>query len=130
QDSPYNRPPLSKGLWKDAALDTIWRTIDYPGVEIHRGRTIRELLPRRKRVDDDQGNFIGYKKLLLATGARPRKLPFGDEHVIYYRTLADYRRLRTLSEKGRNFAVIGGGFIGAEIAASLATNGKNVVMIF
>lgn len=130
QDSPYNRPPLSKGLWKDTALDTIWRTIDYPGVEIQRGRAVREILPRRKRVVDDQGNFIGYKKLLLATGAKPRKLPFGDEHVIYYRTLADYRRLRALSEKGRKFAVIGGGFIGAEIAASLASNGKEVVMIF
>ena len=130
QDSPYNRPPLSKGLWKDTALDTIWRTIDYPGVEIHRGRTIREILPRRKRVVDDHGNFIGYKQLLLATGAKPRQLPFGDEHGISYRTLADYRRLRALSEKGRKFAVIGGGFIGAEIAASLATNGKKVVMIF
>lgn len=130
QDSPYNRPPLSKGLWKDTALDTIWRTIDYPGVEIHLGRAIREILPRRKRVVDDRSNFIGYKKLLLATGAKPHKLPFGDEHVIYYRTLADYRRLRALAEKGRKFAVIGGGFIGAEIAASLASNGKDVVMIF
>ncbi|HTO03634.1 MAG TPA: FAD/NAD(P)-binding oxidoreductase, partial [Opitutus sp.] len=72
----------------------------------------------------------GYKKLLLATGAKPRKLPFSDEHVIYYRTLPDYRRLRALAENGRNFAVIGGGFIGAEIAASLASSGKNVVMIF
>lgn len=130
KDPPYNRPPLSKGLWKDTPLDAIWRKVDRRAVEVNLGRTVREILPRRKCVVDDQGYFVGYKKLLLATGAKPRKLPFGDEHVVYYRTLADYRRLRALAEKGRKFAVIGGGFIGAEIAAGLAANGKDVTMIF
>jgi NADPH-dependent 2,4-dienoyl-CoA reductase/sulfur reductase-like enzyme len=87
-------------------------------------------LVTRKRVVDDRGDFVGYKKLLLATGGRPRKLPFGGENIIYYRTVSDYRRLRALTDKGRKFAVIGGGFIGAEIAASLASNGKQVAMIF
>jgi NADPH-dependent 2,4-dienoyl-CoA reductase/sulfur reductase-like enzyme len=130
QDPPYNRPPLTKGLWKDTRLDDIWRKIDRPSVAMHPGRTVREILPLRKCVVDGRGDFFGYKKLLLATGAKPRKLPFGDEHIIYYRTLADYRRLRELAGTGRKFAVIGGGFIGAEIAASLAANGKDVVMIF
>jgi 3-phenylpropionate/trans-cinnamate dioxygenase ferredoxin reductase component len=68
---------------------------------------------------------------LLPTGGRPRRLAFGnDERIIYFRTLADYRRLRELTETGRRFAVIGGGFIGSEIAAALALNGKEVVMIF
>jgi 3-phenylpropionate/trans-cinnamate dioxygenase ferredoxin reductase subunit len=130
QDPPYNRPPLSKGLWKQTPLNAIWRKTDEPAVTLHLGRTVKEILPRRKCVVDDRSEFFGYKKLLLATGGKPRKLPFGDEHVIYYRTLADYRRLRGLAEKGRKFAVIGGGFIGSEIAASLASNGKDVVMIF
>jgi 3-phenylpropionate/trans-cinnamate dioxygenase ferredoxin reductase component len=130
QDPPYDRPPLSKGLWKDKPLDSVWRKIDQRAVTLHLGRTAREILASRKCVIDDRGDFFGYKKLLLATGGRPRKLPFADDEVIYYRTLADYRRLRALTEKGGKFAVIGGGFIGAEIAASLAANGKKVVMIF
>ena len=130
QDPPYDRPPLSKGLWKDKPLESVWRKLDQRGVTMHLGRNAREILVSRKCVIDDRGDFFGYKKLLLATGGKPRKLPFGDDDVIYYRTLSDYRRLRALTEKGRKFAVIGGGFIGAEIAASLAANGKKVVMIF
>src|SRR5688572_12114321 len=94
QDPPYDRPPLSKGLWKDKPLDSIWRKMDQPGVTMHLGRTAREILAARKCVIDDRGDFFGYKKLLLATGGAPRKLPFVDSDVIYYRTLADYRRLR------------------------------------
>ncbi len=67
---------------------------------------------------------------MLATGGRPRRLPFDDDQIIYYRTLADYRRLRALCETGDRFAVIGGGFIGSEIAAALAMNGKKVTLIF
>ena len=130
QDPPYDRPPLSKGLWKDKPLNTIWRKMEHPAVTTHLGRKVREILPQRRCVVDDRGDFFGYKKLLLATGGKPRRLPFGGDEIIYYRTLADYRRLRALAEKGRKFAVIGGGFIGAEIAASLASNGKEVVMIF
>ncbi|HEX9426975.1 MAG TPA: FAD-dependent oxidoreductase, partial [Candidatus Polarisedimenticolia bacterium] len=66
----------------------------------------------------------------LATGSTPRRLSFGAEQVIYFRTLGDYERLRALSETGRRFAVIGGGFIGSEVAAALAMNGKQVVLAF
>ena len=129
-DAPYDRPPLSKSLWKGKPLDIIWRESRKKDVEIHLGRVVKEILPKQKRIVDDQGEVFSYQKLLLATGGRPRRLPFGDDHVIYFRTLADYRRLRALTETGRRFAVIGGGFIGSEIAAALALNGKEVVMIF
>src|SRR6266850_8459165 len=108
---PYNRPPLSKGLWKKAPLESIWRKSDDLGVTLHLGRSARKLAPQNKRVTDDQGTVHEFDKLLLATGATPRRLPFGAEQVIYYRTLDDYRRLRALTERGRRFAVIGGGFI-------------------
>ena len=129
-DAPYNRPPLSKALWKGKPLDSIWRKTEDKGVGMHLGRVVRQIDPSEKRVVDDTGDVFTYEKLLLATGGRPRRLPFGDDQIIYFRTLSDYRRLRALTETGRWFAVIGGGFIGSEIAAALAMNGKEVVMIF
>lgn len=126
---PYDRPPLSKGLWKGKALESIWRKTDRGGVTLHLGRQARTLDPPNKRVTDDQGTVHTYDKLLLATGGTPRRLPFGDD-IIYYRTLDDYERLRTLAGQGRRFAVVGGGFIGSEVAAALALNGEKVVMAF
>ncbi len=129
-DAPYDRPPLSKALWKGKPLDVIWRKTESKGATVHLDRVVKEIVPEQKRVVDDKGNVFTYQKLLLATGGRPRRLPFGDDQIIYFRTLPDYRRLRTLSETGQRFGVIGGGFIGSEIAAALALNGKEVVMIF
>jgi 3-phenylpropionate/trans-cinnamate dioxygenase ferredoxin reductase component len=126
---PYNRPPLTKGLWKGKPRSSIWRKTDRSGVTLHSGRTVRNLDPRQKRVTDDQGTSYQFERLLLATGGTPRRLDFGGEQIIYYRTLADYERLRGLTEKHSNFAVIGGGFIGSEIAAALAMNGKKVSLI-
>jgi NADPH-dependent 2,4-dienoyl-CoA reductase/sulfur reductase-like enzyme len=127
---PYDRPPLSKGLWKGKPLESIWRLSESHGIALHLGRTVRHLDPQNKRVTDDQGTVSGYSKLLLATGGAPRHLPFGDEQIIYFRTLDDYERLRALTRTGQHFAVIGGGFIGSELAAALAMNGKTVVMAF
>jgi NADPH-dependent 2,4-dienoyl-CoA reductase/sulfur reductase-like enzyme len=129
-DDPYDRPPLSKGLWKGKSHDIIWRKTRDKGVTVHLGRVVEEILPGQKHVVDDKGDVFTYEKLLLATGGKPRRLVFGEDHIIYFRTLADYRRLRALTEPGRRFAVIGGGFIGSEIAAALALNGKEVAMIF
>src|SRR5690348_8362913 len=130
RDAPYDRPPLTKGLWKGKPLDSIWRKTKELGVELHLGRIIRSLDVQGKRATDDEGLDYTYDRLLLATGGIPRQLPFGLEQIIYYRTLQDYERLRALAEKGRKFAVIGGGFIGAEIAAALTMIGKQVTMIF
>ena len=127
---PYNRPPLSKGLWKKQPLDSIWRKSDTLGLTFHLGLRVQHLDPANKRVTDDQGNVYTFDKLLLATGATPRRLAFGAEQIIYYRTLDDYQRLRALTERGRKFAVIGGGFIGSEVAAALAMNGREVVLAF
>jgi NADPH-dependent 2,4-dienoyl-CoA reductase/sulfur reductase-like enzyme len=129
-DEPYDRPPLSKGLWKGKPLDGIWRTSKGKPASMHLGRVAREVVPTRKCVIDDRGEEFIYEKLLLATGARPRHLAFGGEQIIYFRTLSDYRRLRELTKTGMRVAVIGGGFIGSEIAAALAMNGKDVVMVF
>jgi 3-phenylpropionate/trans-cinnamate dioxygenase ferredoxin reductase subunit len=129
-DAPYNRPPLSKGLWKGDPPDGIWRKTKGKAPELHLDREIKEILPKEKHVIDREGSIFSYEKLLLATGGQPRRLPFDDDQIIYYRTLADYRRLRALCENGEHFAVIGGGFIGSEIAAALTMNGKKVTMVF
>jgi 3-phenylpropionate/trans-cinnamate dioxygenase ferredoxin reductase component len=129
-DPPYDRPPLSKALWKGKPLDSIWRKPKNNLVDVHLSRVIRQIIPKEKRLIDATGDVFTYEKLLLATGGRPRRLPFDDDQIIYFRTLSDYRRLRTLTEAYRRFAVIGAGFIGSEIAAALAMNGKEVVMIF
>jgi NADPH-dependent 2,4-dienoyl-CoA reductase/sulfur reductase-like enzyme len=129
-DPPYNRPPLTKGLWKGEPLDSIWRKTQDRKVELHLGRNAQSLDLSRKSVTDDQQNIYTFDKLLLATGGTPRRLPFGGDQIIYYRTLGNYRRLRELTKSSRRFAVLGGGFIGSEIAAALAMNQREVVMLF
>lgn len=128
---PYDRPPLSKGLWKGKPVEKIWRkTPDQPNVTIHTGCKITSVDAANKKIKDADGAEYTYDKLLIATGGKPRTLPFGGDSIIYYRTFRDYEKLRDLSESKQRFAVIGGGFIGSEIAAALAMNGKQVVMAF
>lgn len=129
-DRPYNRPPLTKGLWKGDSEDSIWRGTEQKGVTLHLGRTVRSIDAAKRTAVDAGGETYQFEKLLLATGATPRRLPFGGESIIYFRTLRDYHALRALTEKGNRFAVIGGGFIGWEIAAALAMNHQHATMIF
>ncbi|ODT00467.1 MAG: pyridine nucleotide-disulfide oxidoreductase [Gemmatimonadetes bacterium SCN 70-22] len=130
-DLPYARPPLSKALWKGEPLESIWRGTDHvSGVRLHLGRRAAQLDLAGRRVADGHGDSYAYDKLLLATGGTPRRLPFGGDDIIYFRTLADYRHLRALAEPGRRVAVLGGGFIGSEVAAALALQGCQVVLLF
>src|SRR5687768_7750745 len=128
--APYARPPLSKALWQGKEESSIWRGTADLDVELRLGRTIVALDTGARRATDDRGDEYVYERLLLATGGRPRRLPFGDDEVIYFRTLDDYRRLRALADEDARFLVIGGGFIGSEIAAALAMNGSSVTMVF
>ncbi|MDR7418974.1 MAG: FAD-dependent oxidoreductase [Armatimonadota bacterium] len=128
---PYARPPLSKGLWRGGSPDKIWRGTAELGADLHLGRTVQSLDLAAKRAVDNRGTVYAFDRLLLATGGTPRRLPSGaDEGVIYFRTLDDYERLRAWSEHRRRFAIVGCGFIGTEIAAALAMNGRDVVMLF
>jgi 3-phenylpropionate/trans-cinnamate dioxygenase ferredoxin reductase subunit len=126
---PYSRPPLSKGLWKGEPESGIWRGTESVGVELRLSRRVTGIDAQRRTVTDERGDDVTYGKLLLATGGTPRRLPLESEQIIYFRTYDDYRRLRALANERLRFAVLGGGFIGSEIAAALRMAGRDVVML-
>jgi 3-phenylpropionate/trans-cinnamate dioxygenase ferredoxin reductase component len=126
---PYNRPPLSKGLWKGDPESNIWRGTDKLNADLRLGRRATAINPQKKTVTDDRGSVDTYDKLLLATGGTPRRLPMQTGQIIYYRTFDDYTRLRALANEKLRFAVLGGGFIGSEVAAALKMVGCDVTMI-
>ncbi|HYK83313.1 MAG TPA: FAD-dependent oxidoreductase [Gemmatimonadales bacterium] len=126
---PYNRPPLSKALWKGDPEESIWRHTATTGAAESLGRRVVAIDPRSHTATDDRGTVYHYQRLLLATGGTPRRLPLQADPVIYFRTLDDYRRLRALAVAGAGCAVIGGGFIGSEIAAALRIQGRDVTML-
>ena len=129
-DPPYKRPPLTKGLWTGGDEAKIWKHTEETGAVLVLGRRIVELDLAARRATDNEGSHYGYEKLLLATGGTPRRLGGADDQVIYYRTVADYRALRPIADRGGHVIVIGAGFIGSELAASLTTAGAKVTMIF
>lgn len=118
---PYARPPLSKALWKgERTLEDIDLETEELGIEMHLGRTATKIDPLNNKVYDDQENEYSYAKLLIATGGTPRKIPAVKlPGIIYYRNLSDYKKLKEEVDKNNTFGVIGGGFIGSEIAAAI-----------
>jgi len=126
---PYNRPPLSKGLWKGDPESAIWRGTDSIGVDLRLGRRVTAIDAKQRAVTDDRGEAISYDKLLLATGGTPRRLKFDTSQIVYYRTYDDYRRLRALANEKLRVVVLGGGFIGSEVAAALRLVGRDVAML-
>ncbi len=122
---------MTKGLWTGKVeLEDIWRGTEDRQVDLHLGRRAQTLDLEQKLVADDLGGSYTFNKLLLATGGTPKKLPFGRDSILYYRSIEHYRHLRSLTREKSRFAVIGGGFIGAEISAALAMNDREVSIIF
>jgi 3-phenylpropionate/trans-cinnamate dioxygenase ferredoxin reductase component len=135
---PYNRPPLTKELWfgtqkvEDVFIDSR-DYYDRHHVKLLEDTRIAAVDPRQKTVTDAGGKVRGFEKLLLATGGLPRALPIHGgalEGISYYRFLDDYEKLRGRAGAGRKAVVIGGGFIGSEIAAALSLNKVEVTMVF
>ena len=134
---PYDRPPLSKQLWlgKNEVSDIFVHDRAYferADVELASGERVIEIHPDEKTIVTDRGRSERNGKLLLATGGTPRRLQIPGaeaEGVYYFRTLDDYVELSREPE-GKSILVVGGGFIGAEIAAALSTHGARVTMIF
>lgn len=134
-DPPVRRPALSKDLWTDEEATLTSSTLDPvtdTGAELHLDQPITTLDPQGKVATSATGDEFGYGRALIATGGTPRHLDGLEpsEHVIYYRTVADYRRLREAAQAGTHVVVVGGGYIGSEIAAALAQNDVQVTMVF
>jgi 3-phenylpropionate/trans-cinnamate dioxygenase ferredoxin reductase component len=124
----YKRPLLTKGLWTGAPEEKLWRE-PAAGTDVVTGRRIVSVDLDGHRATDEAGEEYEWEKLLLATGARPREIP-GAEGVVWFRTLDDYRLVREKATGGGRIIVIGGGFIGSEIAAALVGVGVHVTMVF
>jgi NADPH-dependent 2,4-dienoyl-CoA reductase/sulfur reductase-like enzyme len=129
-DPPYNRPPLSKGLWGRMPLKRIWRNTTNLQADVVLNQTAVLLDPAGHRITTHTGAEYTYDRLLLATGGDPVQIWPSSEHILYFRTIQDYHRLRSLTESGQRLLVIGGGFIGSELAAVLTQQGKDITMIF
>jgi 3-phenylpropionate/trans-cinnamate dioxygenase ferredoxin reductase component len=138
-EPPYHRPPLSKGLWLGKETEdkvyvkspTDWQSLQ---VALRLGITVQALDPAKGEAVTADGERIGYGKLLLAMGGGPRRLAVPEsvrDRVLYLRDLRDYRTLRELAATGGEVLIIGGSFIGAEMACALAAQpGIKVSMVY
>ncbi len=136
--APYNRPPLSKELLRDDLPDDLVlaepeRWYERRGIRRLAGVRIESIDPDARVAMLADGRSIGFDRCLLATGAEPRSLPVpGGERALLLRTLDDARRLRAAAiaaGEGAPVAVVGGGFIGVEVASSLAALGLRPTIV-
>ncbi|MBY4209204.1 FAD-dependent oxidoreductase [Rhodococcus fascians] len=132
-DEPYTRPALSKKLWTDSDFgrDQVpLGTASDTGAEVHTGTRIASVDRSKQAVTTAAGENHEYGTLLFATGAAPTQIDLSPSpRVIYFRTFADYRMLRELTETAEHIAVVGGGYIGTEIAAALSQQGVKVTLV-
>ncbi len=129
---PYNRPPLSKALFKGDRVEQIWRTLNYEeqGVDLFLTTRATALNPDGHTVTDSTGRVFHYERCLLATGGTPIRLrQLSAVPTMYYRSLHDYFWLQRHALNAREVAVVGGGFIGSEMAAALTLQKKHVHQI-
>ncbi|MBI2888140.1 MAG: FAD-dependent oxidoreductase [Chloroflexi bacterium] len=136
-EAPYDHPPLSKeylrGEWpRQRVLLHPARFYDEQGIALRLGVAAQALDLAERRVALADGAFLDYDKLLLAMGGRPRRLAVPGAElpgVRYLRTLGDAEAIRADALPGRRAVVIGAGFIGMELAASLTHLGVAVTVI-
>ena len=133
-EPPYDRPPLSKQVLRGERELVLLRepaSYDELGVELRLGVTATGVDVGPRTVSLDDGSVLSYDALVVATGARPRELPDGHRlrgvHVL--RTAEDCRRLRADVADAQRVVVVGGGFIGCEVAASVRTLGLDVTIV-
>jgi 3-phenylpropionate/trans-cinnamate dioxygenase ferredoxin reductase component len=134
---PYQRPPLSKKylagtLERERLLLRPQHFYESHAVETRLGRRVEEIAPREQRLRLDDGSTVAYDALLIATGSRPRPLaaPGADlEGVFFLRTIADVEQIRARLLPGKRLVIVGGGYIGLEVAATAREAGVEVTVL-
>ncbi len=134
---PYERPPLSKGYLRgqDSLDDTAVHDADYyaeHGIELRTATTVTTVDPQARGVVLEPGGRLRFDRLVLATGATPRRLdvPGADlANIFYVRTVADADAIRRAARPGNRALVVGAGWLSGEVTASLRHNGVDVVMV-
>ena len=133
-DVPYERPALSKKLWLDDEFTEENIRIgaeDYADVTFKFKTTVTKINREDHTIELNDHTTVHYDQLLLATGGEPRKIKGPeDPHVLTFRNWSDYRKLRKFSGKQQQIVIIGGGFVGTELASSLTQNNTQVTMVF
>ncbi len=135
--APYQRPPLSKQyLSGEQGLERVYLRPEKfyadKDINLKLGTRVTGIDREGHTVTTDAGETLGYDKLLLATGSRPRMLnvPGADKPGIFYlRTVADVDAIRSALKDARSVAIVGGGYIGLEVASVAVTGGRSVTVI-
>ncbi|MBB5832625.1 NAD(P)/FAD-dependent oxidoreductase [Brachybacterium aquaticum] len=129
---PVYRPALSKTLWTGDDPDPDSQdlgTAEATGADLFTSTLVTSLLPASRTVVTARGHRVHYGTALLATGASARRLSgVDDQRVMSLRTVGDYRHLRSLAADGARVVVVGGGYIGTEVAAALTRTGAEVTL--
>ncbi len=134
---PYQRPPLSKkylagALERERLLLRPQHFYESHSVTTRLGRRVEEISRREQRLRLDDGSNVPYDALLIATGSRPRALaaPGADLDGVYFlRTIADVERIRADWQPGKRLVIVGGGYIGLEVAATARELGLDVTVL-
>ena len=134
---PYQRPPLSKQyLSGEHGLERVYlrpeKFYEERNIELRLGVSVTEIHPDEHAITTSTGDTVNYEKLLLATGSRPRILnaPGSDLPGIHYlRSVAHVDNIRTEMPQAKNVCIVGGGYIGLEVASVAVSAGHNVTVL-
>ncbi len=134
KDKPYHRPPLTKELWTvvDYPEESVYYGfLDDEGIDYLIDAEVTAIHPQEKTVVVNHDTQYTYDKLLYTLGCDPKWIEGPEsERVLAIRTFEDYRRLRKLAKKDSKALIVGGGWIGAELAAGLQINGVDATLIY
>ena len=134
---PYQRPFLSKQYLsgEDAEGRVFLRAENFytdQNVTLRIGERVTAIAPSQKQISTEQGELIGYNDLIIATGSRPRRLNISGSDLVgiqYLRTLDDVNAIKPSIQSGKKMVIVGGGYIGLEVASVAVSAGMDVTII-